>query len=92
MARVGRDLKDHPVPTPCRGQGCHPAEAAQGPMQPGLEPPGMGHPSSVGSLWQCLTALSVKQLSPDISSKSHRKQMQPKGKEPAKFLSNKRKA
>jgi len=38
MALVGKDLKDHLVPTPCRGQGCHPLnQAAQGPIQPGLE-------------------------------------------------------
>ena len=36
MVQVGRDLKAHP--TPCHGQGCHPAaQAAQGPIQPGLE-------------------------------------------------------
>jgi len=38
MVWVGRDLKAHPVSTPCHGQGCHPpAQAAQGPIQPGLE-------------------------------------------------------
>lgn len=39
MARVGRDLKDNPIPNPCHGQGGHPplAQAAQSPMQPGLE-------------------------------------------------------
>jgi len=38
MARVGRDLKAHAVPTACRGQGCHPpAQAAQGSIQPGLD-------------------------------------------------------
>ena len=42
MAWVGRDLKDHESPTPCRMQGHqHPHlildQAAQGPIQPGLE-------------------------------------------------------
>ena len=32
MAQVGRDLKAHPAPTPCCGQGCHPA--AQLPRAP----------------------------------------------------------
>jgi len=38
MAWVGRDPKDYPVPTCCR-QSCHPPsdQAAQGPIQPGLE-------------------------------------------------------
>ncbi|EOA93912.1 hypothetical protein Anapl_14400, partial [Anas platyrhynchos] len=35
---VGRDLKDHPVPAPCHGQGhLPPAQAAQSPIQRGLE-------------------------------------------------------
>lgn len=35
---VGKDLKDHVVPTPCRRQGCYPPDqAAQGPIQAGLE-------------------------------------------------------
>ena len=38
MVWVGRDLRAHPVPTPCHGQGCHPAaQTAQGHNQPGLE-------------------------------------------------------
>jgi len=42
MAWVGRDLKDHQAPTPCHMQGCRPSyltldQAAQGPIQPGLE-------------------------------------------------------
>jgi len=43
MARVGRDLKDHEAPThPHLRQGHQPphvmpAQAAQGPIQPGLE-------------------------------------------------------
>ena len=37
MLWVGMDLKAHPAPSPCREQ-CHPtAQAAQGPIQPGLE-------------------------------------------------------
>jgi len=36
MAWVGRDLKAHPVPTPCYGQDCHPLDqAAHGPIPPG---------------------------------------------------------
>ena len=35
--KVGRDIKDRLVPSPSHGQGCHPpAQAAQGPIQPGL--------------------------------------------------------
>ena len=31
MVWVGRDIKQHPVPTPCHGQSCHPLDqAAQG--------------------------------------------------------------
>jgi len=38
MVRVGRDLKDHLVPTPCRGQGHVPLDqVAQSSIQPGLE-------------------------------------------------------
>jgi len=38
MTWVGRDLKDHPVPTPCHGQEYHPLDqVAEGPIQPGLE-------------------------------------------------------
>jgi len=38
MVWVGRDVNAHAVPTPCPGQGCHPAaQAAQGPIQPGPE-------------------------------------------------------
>jgi len=38
MACVGRDLRNHLVPTPCHGYGCHPSdEAAQGPIQPSHE-------------------------------------------------------
>ena len=38
MAWMGRDLKHHPVLTPCCGQDCYPLDqAAQGPIQHGLE-------------------------------------------------------
>lgn len=42
MPLVGRDLKDHPVPSPCREQGCqalHQAlgQIARGSIQPDLE-------------------------------------------------------
>ena len=42
LAWVERELKDHPVPAPCHGQGCQPPNQAlgqvvQGPIQPGLE-------------------------------------------------------
>ena len=51
MAGVGKDLKDHPVPAPCHGQGCPPpAQAAQGPIQPGFEClQGWGTTASLGS-------------------------------------------
>ena len=60
MARVGRDLKDHESPTPCHTQGHQPphftpAQAAQGPIQPGLEPlqGWTGHPQP---LWAAVPA------------------------------------
>lgn len=38
MALVGRDLNDHLVPPPCHRQGHIPlGQAAQSPIQPGLE-------------------------------------------------------
>ena len=38
MVWVGRDLIDHPVPTPCPGQGPLPPDpAASSPVQPSLE-------------------------------------------------------
>jgi len=48
---VGRDLKDHPFPTPCHGQGCHsPDQAAHSSIQPGLENlQGWGTTASLGS-------------------------------------------
>ena len=59
---VGRDLKAHPAPTPCRGQGCHPAaQAAQGPVHPGPEHvQGWGSHSFSGQLCQGLTSVLVK--------------------------------
>mgnify|MGYP001855329352 CR=1 FL=1 len=55
-------IKAHPVPTPCCGQGCHPsAQAAQGPIQPGLEHFQVRDTLSFsGQLCHCLTALLVK--------------------------------
>ena len=40
MASIGRELKDHQVPTPCYKQGCQPLDQvldqiAQGPIRPG---------------------------------------------------------
>jgi len=52
MAWVGRDPKDHEAPTPRHMQGHQPPhlipdQAAQGPIQPGLEHlQGMEHPLS----------------------------------------------
>ena len=42
MIWVGKDFKDHPVPTPSHGQGGQPLhqaldQTAQSPIQPGLE-------------------------------------------------------
>ena len=57
MAQVGRDLKDHPVPT-LLWAGCHPpGPVAQSPNPPGHgPPPGMGHShfSAQPSLTLCL--------------------------------------
>jgi len=54
VAWIGRDLKVHPVPTPCCRQGCHPpAKAAQGSIPPGLEPLqgwGIMLPTSAGTI------------------------------------------
>ena len=59
MVSVGTDLKDHSVPTLCHGQGCPPpAQAAQGPIQPGLERlQGWGTTASLGILGQGIAAL-----------------------------------
>ena len=60
MAWVGRDLKDHEAPTPHHRQGHQPphfipAQAAQGPIQPGLEhlQGWTGHPQP---LWAAVPA------------------------------------
>ena len=60
MVWVGRDLKDHEALTPCCMQGCQPpplipAQAAQGPIQPGLEhlQGWVGHPQP---LWAAVPA------------------------------------
>jgi len=66
MAWVGRDLKDHEAPTPCHRQGLQPPylmldQAAQGPIQPGLEHlQGWGIHSLSGQLFQLLTTPIVK--------------------------------
>jgi len=49
MAWVGRDLKDHQVPTPLPQAGLAATRSSTGsgcpgPIQPGLEPPEVGHP------------------------------------------------
>jgi len=49
MVWIGRDLKDHPIPTSCHWY-LSPVEAAQGHIQPGLEHlQGWGTTASVGS-------------------------------------------
>ena len=57
MAWVGRDLKDHEAPTPPSQAGLptSTAQAAQGPIQPGLEhfQGWMGHPQP---LWAAVAA------------------------------------
>jgi len=67
MAWVGRDLKDHEAPTPHHRQGHQPphlipAQAAQGPIQPGLEhlQGWTGHPQPLSAAVQHLTTLMVK--------------------------------
>lgn len=62
MAWLRKDQKDQPIPTDCRGQGCHSLnQAAQSPIQPSLEYLwGWGIRSFSSSLCQCLTALWVK--------------------------------
>ena len=63
MALVGRDLKAHPVPSPCSGQGHLPLDqAAQGPIQSGLEHiQGQSILSLSGQpVPVCLTILSVE--------------------------------
>jgi len=55
MPWASRDLKAHAVPTPCHGQGCRPpAQAAQGPIQPGLE--NLRDEAPTASLCSCATA------------------------------------
>jgi len=59
MAWVGKNLKAHAVPTHCHGQGCYPpAQAAQGPIQAGLEQlQGWGTHSFSGQMCQGLPTL-----------------------------------
>ena len=67
MVWVGRDLKDHEAPIPCCRQSHQPphvipAQAAQGPIQPGLEDLQgcTGHPQPLWAAVQHLTTLIVK--------------------------------
>ena len=47
--------------------GCHPpAQAAQGPIQPGLEPPGMGHPWPSGQKMRIGSVWAFDQTSPPL--------------------------
>jgi len=57
MVWVGKDLKDHLVPSPCHGQGpLPPDQVAQSPVQPGLEHcQGGAATASLGNLGQGLT-------------------------------------
>ena len=64
---AGRDLKDHEAPTPPHRQGHQPphfipAQAAQGPIQPGLEhlQGWTGHPQPLWAAVQHLTTLIGK--------------------------------
>ena len=65
-AQVGRDVKDRPVPTPSCAEGCWllheaPAQAARGPIRPGLEHlQGRGTHSRPGSLCLRLTSPSTR--------------------------------
>jgi len=58
MAWVGRDLRTHPVPSPCCGQDFHPpAQDAQAHIQFGLEHlPGIRHPQP---LWAAFFSTSL---------------------------------
>ena len=76
MACVGRDLKDHEAPTPRHRQGHQPphfipAQAAQGPIQPGLEhlQGWTGHPQLLWAAVQHLTTLIGKNfpLAPNLN-------------------------
>lgn len=62
MSSMGRDFKDHCVPSPYHGQGWQPlnqalTQAAQGSIPPGLEYPlvQMGYP-----LWSGMSALTCQ--------------------------------
>mgnify|MGYP001852764137 CR=1 FL=1 len=57
--KLEQTFKDHLVPNPHFGQGCHPpVQAAQGPIHPGFERlQGWGVLSSLDSLYQCLSTL-----------------------------------
>jgi len=62
MVSIGRDLKDHLIPTPCHEQGHLPLhQVAQSSIQPGLEHfQGGPATASLGNLCQCFTTLMVK--------------------------------
>jgi len=70
MALVEKDLKDHECPTPHHRQGHQPPylvpdQAAQGPIQPGLEHlQGWGIHNLSGQLFQHLTTLIVNKEFP----------------------------
>ena len=77
MPWAGRDLKDHEAPTPRCRQGHQPphlipAQAAQGPIQPGLEHL-QGWTGHQQPLWAAVPAphhSQSKELPPDIQPKS----------------------
>jgi len=82
MAWVGRDLKDHEAPTPCCRQGHQPpyliqGQAAQGPIQPGLEHlQGWSIHSLSGQPFQHFT--TILEFSLDIQPKSSLPQLKMK--------------
>lgn len=58
MGWVGRDLKAHPVATPCHGDDCCPLDqAAQGPIPPGLKFGTQHSHDFHGSHWFLLSTL-----------------------------------
>ena len=82
MALVGRDLKDHQVPTPhYRRQGCQSPhfildQAAQGPIQPGFEHlQGQSIHSLSGQPVPAPHHSHSKELPPDIQPKSSLRQL-----------------
>ena len=60
MAWGGRDLKDHPILTPCHRHSCHPpAQLPRDPSNLAFAPPGMGHPQL---LWAACSTVSLPSL------------------------------